>query len=287
VRSILYNPDALTWLTRLSDCHAPTAEHSLNVCILAINFGRYIGLPREELENLGISALLHDVGMVRLPSAVLDKRDLLANEEYQVLKKHVVHGRDLLLDTPKLYVGAADVAYSHHENWDGTGYPRRLRGDQIPLFAQIVALADTYEAVVTARPYQSARSSLEALKLIHSQRGVRFDPRLALRFIECIGIYPTGAVVELENDEVGVVLAATRDKLRPRIVVVRDAEDRVIAKPKVVDLSENEVDKKGNPYRVRCVLPAGSHGVDPRDYLDEGLINKHRRTLARPIDIVL
>gem|GEM_PF-4453311 len=200
------------------------------------------------------------------------------------MQEHVAVGCKLLMDASDIYPGAADVAWSHHESWDGTGYPRRLRGAQIPLFAQMVALADCYESVVSPRPYQPPRSSLEALRLIHAKRGARFEPRLALRFIECIGVHPPGTLVEMDSGEIGVVLGATRDKLRPRLLLLRDADGRKVT-PQPVDLDMEA--RAGRDWPIERQLPVGSDDINPRLYMDERWLMRGRRTLARPIDIVL
>src|SRR5690606_27846390 len=119
------NPDALLWMTRIRDQDHYTAEHCLNVCILAIAFGRHLGMSEADLEKLGMCGLLHDVGKMRIPAEVLNKPGELSAREWNQMRAHVVHGRNLLLATPGILHAAVDVAYSHHERMDGTGYPRK------------------------------------------------------------------------------------------------------------------------------------------------------------------
>jgi len=284
-RSVIDNPEPLCWLTRSPEIGDGLAQHAVNTCILSLAFARYLGLPRRQLEELGICALLHDIGLLRPPAAeFVLQRELLDRSQYCQLQEHVAVGCNLLMDASDIYHGAADVAWSHHESWDGTGYPRRLRGGQIPLFAQMVALADCYESVISPRRYQPPRSSLEALRLIHAKRGARFEPRLALRFIECIGVHPPGALVEMDSGEIGVVLGTTRDKQRPRLLLLRDAEGRKVA-PQPVDLDAEA--RAGRDWPILQQLPVGSEDIDPRTYMDERWLMHGRRTLARPIDIVL
>ena len=117
----------MLWMSRIREQHNYTVEHSLNVCVLAIAFGRYLGLDELELNQLGLCGMLHDVGKMRIPEEILNKAGDLNDAEWQVMQQHAVFGRDLLVSTPDIYSGAIDVAYSHHERVDGKGYPRGLK----------------------------------------------------------------------------------------------------------------------------------------------------------------
>lgn len=273
VHSILRNPDALLWMSKMRDENEYTAEHCLNVCILAIAFGRHLGKSEPELEKLGLCGLLHDVGKMRVPHEVLDKPGPLSQKEYNIMKAHTVHGRNLLMASPGSGLNAAvDVAYSHHERIDGEGYPRKLKGAGISDFARIIAIVDAYDAMTADRCYSRAIPTTEALKIIYHDRGTHFDERLALEFIRSVGLYPPGTLVELVNGLVGLVLE-THQRYRhlPKIIVVHDL-NKPLEKERVVDLSEIEQGKLGKEFLINRALCDGMHGIRVRDYREKGLI---------------
>ena len=206
VQSVIRHPDAMMWLAKIREESQYTSDHCLNVCVLAVAFGRQLGLDEQDLQNIGLCGLLHDVGKMRVPSEIVDKPARLTTKEYNLMKAHTVHGRNLLLSAKNVYAGTIDVAYSHHERMDGQGYPRKLPGSGIAKFARIISIVDTYDAITADRCYSKARTSTEALKIIYSGRGTQFDSELALEFIKTIGLYPPGSLVELYSGEVGFVI---------------------------------------------------------------------------------
>ena len=137
VHSILRNSDALIWMSKIRSQDEYTAEHCLNVCILAIAFGRHLGMGEADLERLGLCGLLHDVGKMRVQQDVLNKPSSLTEKEFDMMKAHTVHGRNLLMASPGIPNSTIDVAYSHHEKIDGTGYPRGLKASGISEMAKL------------------------------------------------------------------------------------------------------------------------------------------------------
>lgn len=275
VQSVLRHPDALLWMTKIREEREYTAEHCLNVCILAIAFGRQLGFDEKELENLGLCGFLHDVGKMRVPVEIIDKPAALTTKEFRMMKAHTVHGRNLLLSTSSLYTGAIDVAYSHHERIDGEGYPRKLPGHGISQFSRIISLVDAYDAMTADRCYSPAKTSTEALKIIYNERGKQFDEKLALKFIKTIGLYPAGSIVELYSGEVGIVIEANqRMRHLPRIIVVMSEDKKFHEKEKVLDLSL--IEKGDLPRRnlIKQVWRDGSFGIILREYQKKGLVLK-------------
>jgi len=273
VSSVLRNPDALVWMSKIREESEYTAEHSLNVCILAVAFGRQLGMEQSDLEKLGLCALLHDIGKMRVPVDIIDKPGALSSKEMNMMKAHTVHGRNLLLSTPSVFDGVIDVAYSHHERIDGTGYPRKLSGPAISKFARIVAIVDAYDAMTADRCYSQAKSTTEALRIIYQERGKQFDSELALQFIKTIGLFPVGSVVELYNGGIGIVIE-TNQKLRhlPRVVLVLNADHSERDKHQMVDLSHIECGDLARDYLIKQVLPDGTHGVSIRKYQEKGVM---------------
>ena len=272
VDSVLRNHQALLWLTQIKHKDGYTAEHSINVCVLAATFARHLGMIRGEIERVALCGLLHDVGKIRVPIEVLNKEGAYTPEELEQMKLHPTHGRDILMSVSGLDAIAVDVAYSHHERISGDGYPRGLGDAQIPYYAKIISVVDAYDAITSNRCYDKARSSKEALDIIYRCRGSQFDDQLALEFIQCIGIYPPGSIVEMSNGEVGIVLRTHPTKrLRPRIMLVRD-EDKQPCRERVVDLLKLDLDAEGNPYGIAHELPNHTYGIDLETYLEKGLV---------------
>lgn len=274
VGSIIRNPDALLWMTKIRSQDEYTAEHCLNVCILAIAFGRHLGMSEVELEKLGLCGLLHDVGKMRVPPAVLNKAGALTPKEFNQIKAHTVHGRNLLMSTPGIYDSVVDVAYSHHERLDGTGYPRKLPASGISRFARIIALVDAYDAMTADRCYSVAIPTTEALKIIYKSRGTHFDDALALAFIKSIGLYPPGSIVELRNQLIGIVLETSeRYRHLPKVILVHRGE-QPLARERVVNLAEVEQGKLARDYLIKRVHKDGTYGISVRAYQEKGLTLK-------------
>jgi len=271
VHSILRNSDALIWMSKIRTQDEYTAEHCLNVCILAIAFGRHLGMSEADLERLGLCGLLHDVGKMRVPPEVLHKPSSLTEKEFNVMKAHTVHGRNLLMSSPGIPNSTIDVAYSHHEKIDGTGYPRGLKSSGISEMAKIIGIVDAYDAMTADRCYSPSIPSTEALKTIFKDRGTHFDERLALEFIKSVGLYPPGTLVELVNGLIAIVFE-TNVKYRhlPKIIAVKK-QDLMLEKNVLIDLSGVEEGRLEKSFLIKRALNDGSFGVFIKDYREQGL----------------
>jgi len=272
VDSILRNEDALLLLTKLKNKDAYTAEHSLNVSILSAAFGKKLGLLEEEIRTLGLSGLLHDIGKAKVPVDLLQKPGPLTPEEHGIMQNHANWGRDMLMALPRVVHAAVDVAYNHHERLDGRGYPRGLVDSQIPYFAKIVAIVDTYDAITSNRAYDRARSSREGLEIIHRFRGIQFDPELAREFVLLIGIYPPGAIVEMKSGEVAIVIGSNpRNRRKPKVVLVRDENKQRPPKYQLLNLKNEPLNSAGEPFEIMKEVPDGTYGIVLQRFIDNGL----------------
>lgn len=266
--SILRNPDAMVWLTHLKNKHEYTATHSLRVCVLALTLGRHLGYDRERLNVLGVGSLLHDVGKLRIPTELLDKPESLTRAEFEIMKSHVPHGLDILATAQGIPAAALEVVGRHHERYAGNGYVFGLSGDTIGEFGLISAIADTYDAITSDRAYHLSLSPADALKIIYEGRQRAYHPWLAEQFIQCMGIFPIGSIVEMSTGSVGVVITANRQRrLRPRVALVLSPERKPYTPAAVIDLMHVTHDPIGHPLEIRAVLPSGSFGINPTDYL--------------------
>ena len=206
VESIIRNPNALMCFTLLKNRDNYTSEHSLNVCIMALAFGRHLGFSEEMLNELGVGALLHDLGKMKVPLELLHKEGKLTAEEFNIIKKHPEYGRAILEEAGGVSQSSIDIAYSHHERSDGRGYPEGRAAKDLSLFSKVVAIVDVYDAITSNRSYHDGISSHDALKRMYEWRETDFDAELIEQFIQCLGIYPIGSIVELNTGDVGVVI---------------------------------------------------------------------------------
>lgn len=272
VDSILRNDDALLLLTKLKHKDEYTAEHCLNVSILSAAFGKRLGLLEEEIRTLGLCGLLHDIGKSKVPVNILQKPGALTPEEYGIMQNHTNLGRDMLMALPKVVHATIDVAYNHHERLDGKGYPRGLVDYQIPYFAKIVAIVDTYDAITSNRVYDKGRSSMAALEIIHRCRGSQFDPDLTREFVLLIGIYPPGSIVEMKSGEVAIVIASNpKNRRKPKVMLVRDEKKQRPKKYRLLDLSNAPKNAAGKPFEISKELPDGTYGIVLQRFIDNGL----------------
>jgi HD-GYP domain-containing protein (c-di-GMP phosphodiesterase class II) len=256
--SVLRNPDALVLFAQLRDKGEYTVTHALDAAVYMITFGRFLQLEETQIEFLGYLGLLQDVGKLRLPQELLEKRDRLSVEEFERAKLHVNYSAEILRATPGLPPDLARLATLHHERHDGSGYPNHLRGPEIGMIGSIAAIVDTFDALTMERPYAAPIAPSAALSLLYKWRGVFFDSGLVEQFIRCIGIFPMGSVVELNSGEVGVVIAQNMAKrLQPRVMLIRNAAGHPMRPHKLLDLSREPKLSKDEPYRIRRTLEYG------------------------------
>lgn len=203
--SIERDSKALINLVRLKEKDEYTYLHSVAVCALMINFARHIGLDPQEIEDLGVAGLLHDVGKVAVSEEILNKPGALSKIEMRTVRSHPLAGHRLLESSPGVPDAALELCLRHHEKMDGSGYPGGLKGEELSLFARMGAICDVYDAVTSNRPYKSAWTPCEALTAMQTWAG-HFDPSLLDRFADSLGIFPTGTLVRLSTGELAVVV---------------------------------------------------------------------------------
>ncbi|WP_455219270.1 HD-GYP domain-containing protein [Kaarinaea lacus] len=262
-KNIMENPMALIWLTQLKNRDEYTANHSLNVCILALFFGRSLGFNTQQLNELGIGALLHDVGKLRVPLEILNKPDRLTDDEFAVMKKHTLFGYDLLKNKDELSQEALVIIQQHHERVDGHGYPYGLENHSINLYSKIVKIVDVYDAVTSKRPYQDGVSPYHALNCIYSDRNGAFDEELVQQFLKHMGIYPVGCTIELNTGEIGIVTSINEKRhLTPTLLLLFNTQKQPLKQHKYMNLaSECWGDDKSRP-RIEKVVNPDEYNLD-------------------------
>tara|TARA_B100001971_G_scaffold214770_1_gene254221 strand:+ start:1868 stop:3157 length:1290 start_codon:yes stop_codon:yes gene_type:complete len=271
VQRVISNPNAMLWLTRLKHQDEYTAEHSVNVSLLAISLGQHLDLAPYELENLGICGLMHDIGKMKVPDEILNKPGRLTPEEFEEMARHTTYARQLLMGRSDIYPGAVDVAWTHHERLDGKGYPRGIDSTKISLFTRIVSVVDAYDAMTSDRVYKAGMSSLEAMKILNKNAGTQFDKEVVKKFIAMIGLYPPGYLLQMTNGEVGIILSADEGyQLKPRVIMILD-KNKQPQPEQIINLAMNPVDRDGQPYKADGVFRSGNFGVSVSDYIQRGL----------------
>ncbi|MFV8824480.1 HD-GYP domain-containing protein [Thauera sp. WH-2] len=240
VDSIFRQQDAMLPLARLKDHDEYTFQHSVSVCALMTSFARTLELPREIIHEIAIGALLHDVGKAKVPDQILNKPAKLTDAEFAKMKSHVVQSKIILQGTPGISQIALDVAAQHHERFDGTGYPNRLKGDEISLYGQMGAIVDVYDAITSHRVYHKGMAPTEALRKLLEWSKFHFNPTLVQAFIRAVGIYPTGSLVRLESRRLAVVQAQTPENLMQPVVKVIFHTRGYYLTPETVDLRHSQ-----------------------------------------------
>lgn len=259
IDSVVRNPDAALWIARMRRQDGHTYARCVRSSILAIAFGRHLGLDRARLERVALGVLLSEVGFTRLPTALLTGSGS-GGADPELLRSHVAHGIEILRAL-KAHEEVVETLATHHERHDGSGYPEGLKGQRIPLGGRIAGIVDVYDALTSPREGEAAAPPT-ALAMLHRMREREFDAALVDEFIQAIGIYPAGTLVELSTGEVGIVVAQRAERrLRPRVLLVLDADKVPLARRREIDLLANRRDQAGRPLEIVRALPAGSHGI--------------------------
>jgi HD-GYP domain-containing protein (c-di-GMP phosphodiesterase class II) len=263
--SVVRNPDAMALLIKLQEKSGATLSRAAEISVMMTIFGRFLQLPQDRLEILGMLGLLQDVGKLKLPTALATNGPVNA-AEVELYRTHVDHSVEILSNTPGLPPELSGLASLHHERFDGSGYPRGLRGGGIALFGLIAGIVDTFDTLTAPPPFGENLSPSNALNIIYKTRGKQFHPALVEQFIQCIGVFPVGSVVELNSGEIAIVIAQNMvRRLQPRIMVVKDAHGHPLIPYKMLDLIKEPKVKPGEPYRIQRTLEYDSVKIDPRE----------------------
>lgn len=187
VEFVLSDSFSINALTEASSKDYHTHTHSIDTAIFSLGFGAHLGLSREDMHNLGQSAMFHDIGKSRVDPTIINKDGLLTDEEFDQVKKHSLFGYFILKSHKVTNQDILNGVRYHHEKYDGSGYPDKLSGKEIPLFAQIISLADVFSAISTQKSYRDALSSFEAINIMKSSMSHAFDGNLFMEFIKFMG----------------------------------------------------------------------------------------------------
>ena len=221
ISEIFQNKDAIFYLSHLYSYDDYIFSHSVNVCIMALMTGITLGYRGTKLTDLGVGALLHDLGKIKIPENIINKPGKLTVEEFEIVKMHTSFGYELIKEANNLRGSTAIIALHHHENYDGSGYPSGIPGEKIPEYVQVVGIADRFDAIASDRIYRKAYSPNEAFEMCAASGNYYFKENVVNAFLYNIAVYPRGAIVELNDGSIALVLDTPRGyPLFPRVQIL-------------------------------------------------------------------
>jgi HD-GYP domain-containing protein (c-di-GMP phosphodiesterase class II) len=270
--NIVENESFSYGLTTIKNFDEYTLNHSINVCILSISLGKKLGLDRNELAELGISAFFHDFGKIEIPKEVLEKPGKLDEKEREVIEKHPYLGAEKLIrlkKTSRLPVRAINVAMEHHVKEDLTGYPIYQKKRHINLYSRIVKICDVYDALTTKRPYRDkAFTRDETLSMMMKNSGIQFDPIILKVFSNMMGHFPVGTLVLLNTGEIGIVFESNPDPsevLSPKVKIIAD-KDGNKTDGDIVNLAEKDPITQAYKRKIVKSLDSEKYHIRVADY---------------------
>ncbi len=268
VGTVVKEEKYLLGLTTIKNYDEYTYNHSVNVAILALYLGKLLGLSGGQLQVLGEAAMLHDVGKVKIPKAILNKIGVLTPEEWQVMERHTVEGAEILSQISGINDLSISVALEHHLHFDLSGYPKVTELTAASAFSRLVTICDVYDAATSLRVYHAPVLGAKIIALIIGKKGSFFDPVLAKAFVQMMGVYPVGSLVRLDSGGLAVVQSNNlKNILRPRVVLVEETEKAGTLQ--MADL--DEIDKKSMTfkYSVKEVLSPEAFNFDVTKYFNK------------------
>jgi len=268
VASVMRNKSAMAALLRMRSMDDYTFSHSISNAVWGAILARQLGFPPPDIDAIALACSLLDIGKVGMPPELLVQAEPPTPEQWDVLRSHVDEGMKLLDENDVKNKKVRLAVQSHHERFDGSGYPEGLGGTEIPLYGRIAGIVDSYDAMISERPYAEARSSYGAVQELQKQSDVLYQKELVDQFIRAIGVFPVGAIVELNTGEVGVVVAqhGTR-RLKPKIILLLGADKQPRSHLVIVDLSVQEQEENSTlSWWITKELPKNAYGIDPAKY---------------------
>jgi len=261
VASVLRSADAFLYLEGLRKHDSYTYSHAIGCSALAAALGRHMGLHEDTVFSLAAGGLLMDIGKTRVPQELLQSPRALSPEEFGIVHGHIGHGIAILeeagINDPDVHA----VLRSHHERFDGSGYPKRLIGGTIPMPARMLGIIDSYDAMISVRPYRAAMSRHQALQQIYRARNTLFQVELVEQFQACLGVYPTGSLVELNTGEVAMVMMQNRvRRLRPRVLLLTTHDKQPLKDFQPLDLLNQA--NYGDVIEIVRSVAVGEYAID-------------------------
>jgi response regulator RpfG family c-di-GMP phosphodiesterase len=270
MESVIRNPDAMTWTVFSGKRTGQNYSRAAATSVWSMIFGRHLGFERSTLEKLAIGGFLLDIGNVNLTDDLLELQGAMTQEDYEKMPQHVEAGKNILKLSRDVAPEVMDMVACHHERFNGTGYPNRMSGSAIPPFGRIAGIADSYDAMTTRNSYSPALAAYDAARELNDMRNKQFHAEVVGQFLHAIGMFPTGSIVELSDNSVGLVLEQNRSNaLQPKLLLIRAPSGKLLNPSRVLN-PENW--PQGDDARRRCIVRGHEHGafgIDPADYFNK------------------
>lgn len=267
VQSVVRNADAFFWIASQRRIDEYAYSHAINCAVIAAAFGRHMGFSEDILINLASGGLLMDVGKSELPDEILSSPEGLDDTQTRHMQGHVEIGMRLLDSVGLINDDVRQMVLTHHERYDGSGYPGGMKENQIPLFGRMAGIIDTYDAMTSDRAHRKAQPPHVALQQLYRVRDQLFQAEIVEQFLQCLGIYPTGSLVELSSGEVAIVMAQNLSRrLRPRVMVLMSPDKKLYQQFMEIDLMSDQLVEEGRRrVEIMGTLEPGAFGIDPRE----------------------
>ena len=265
--NMILRPSTMLWAAKMRDKNDRMYQHGLGVAIYLTALGRQLGFQREQLSDLANIGLLLDLGKLQLDRAILDKPAKLESHEVDAMELHVQHGVDMLseggMSSPLVLRAIAE----HHERIDGTGYPAGIDGSATSIFSKMAAIADAYTAMINPRPYAPAYTPHDAMRYLFAEVDTRWFGPLVEQFVQSIGIFPVGSLIELSTGEVAIVVQHNQyRRLEPLVLILTDSHKQEMRMPRELDLLKHNFAHAPAVIRIVAGLPDGAFGITMKDY---------------------
>lgn len=264
--SVIRNPDALVWLSKMKASHDASYSHAIRASVLAASFGVHLGMKQEDIELLTLAVLLCDIGIAKLPADALLLAKRIELEDIPEYKMHIMLSIEILEKAENIPAEIIPIIEAHHERLDGSGYPFAMSGNQIPILAQIAGLVDEFDRITSIRSQGSQMTPSDGASRIYKMRNGAFNEQLVEEFIKAIGIYPAGTLVELNSEEIGIVIAQNPErKLLPKVMILRDKDGKVVHKKTIIDLYQRSQTQAAGATSIRKSLIDAGIELDIED----------------------
>lgn len=270
IDSVLRNPDAMAWTIFSRRQSRESSSRAIATSVWCLMFGRHLGFDRQGLEDLTIGGLILDIGNVGIPTEFANSQKEITPEQQSMLSRHVELGLAILDKSNGVSDNVRDMVACHHERADGSGYPQGLRGNRIPAYGRIAAIADCYDAMTTENAYSPARAAFDVARKLNDMRGIQFAAEVVEQFICTVGMFPTASVVELNDGSIGLVLEQNRENsLRPKVMVLLDKHRKALAKPNILEMRDLPLDTTHlKALWISRGHEHGAFGINPMDYFN-------------------
>jgi cyclic di-GMP phosphodiesterase len=267
VGSVIRNPTAFRLVLELKQSDEYYYNHALRTSVWCTQFGRHLGFSKNDINEIALGGMLLDVGKTQISTELLNKKESLSQTDIAVFHAHVDTGLHLLADSGDVPYSIMQMVATHHERADTSGYPQRLENDDIPVYGRIAGIVDTYDAMTCERPYRErAYSPHEAIEDLYKMRGKLFHKDLVEQFIQTVGVYPAGSLIELHSGEVGMVVATNNQaRLRPKVMIVLNENKKPLTKYYPIDLEQQQ------DFSIRRALDHSAYGIKMNELFLENI----------------